>query len=230
MKFMKLLMVSVVLLSFASGRVAAGIFEDQVRQESQQIAAARQLSKTVAVPKIQAPSPETVLYANAGDDGSLSVQARSLCYGSRAIGTNGDWEKCVQAANAIASLNNKRLKVAAQCLDARNDGELRLMSGCYVAAFVVMTNISILPETEKVHVAGKCESSGWLDGQYGDNECIAGQSHYAKDAKQCAVDKAVQKCLLSGQSNCPRESAAVTYEYYFYNDPHCVAAATIIIQ
>jgi len=158
----------------------------------------------------------------------LVLQPSSICFGHAGSGTKGDWQKCTNTAAKVSLMSNATTRFDADCIDLRYDVEKRLESGCYTSAFSVQTQL-IFDTTVPEKIRGICQKSGWLNHNYGKKECLAGTSVYAKDSKKCAIAKAIQLCQEKNLKNCDINKISVRHQYYFFNEPHCVAIGELVV-
>ena len=129
------------------------------------------------------------------------------------------------------SISTDSVKATAVCVDVRNDLQARIDSGCITSAFVVKTTLNVdvqKIEREKMSVVKRCDRDGWANGNEWKDACLDGSDPHAMAARDCAVEAAVSECQEKGFARCRAEDAKVTFEYYFWGEPHCIATAKIV--
>ena len=161
----------------------------------------------------------------------LETNAKALCFGAQVVGTKGEWQDCQTTSNRINMLSSDTFKMTAVCVDVRRDLQARIDTGCLTAAFVIKTSLSLDPvkvEREKMSVVKRCDRDGWANGNEWKDACLDGSDPHAMAARDCAVEAAVSECQEKGFARCRAQDAKVTFEYYFWGEPHCIAKATIV--
>lgn len=160
---------------------------------------------------------------------SMRSDLGTLCFGSAVVGTNGEHNACVDAANRVNALGSSGIRVRAFCRDVRNDLEARLESGCWTAAFVVTVSADADTDAlraEQRRVTKSCERSR-SSNFFEEAACTNGTDPVAIDAKRCATELAIDACRAKGLQKCTEADARLRMRYYYYSYPRCVATATI---
>jgi hypothetical protein len=99
----------------------------------------------------------------------------------------------------------------------------------FMKKLLIFTVLAIASTTHAFPMGGSLaatyESSGWLNGNEGENECRAGSSPIAVTAHQNAAALALQQCATYQLSNC--KEISTIYNYRFYDTPKCSATVTM---